>query len=394
MGWETHSVNEVQLPGVAIKVLESNGVGVGVEGQGTLNRNIHDHETLGAQLVGQNLDGVADEQTRPGEGVEEREDPDEGDHGVVGAGRALLVVQARGEGPEDESAEHAGGGGQEGGAAAEAVDVQGHGNGNDERHAGLAGREAELLGGVGDAGAVVEQAGVVGDDGIARPLREDTEGEQDDEAVAVALGPEEVEVAAGLLVLKLEADRLLDLAELELDGGIVDVAVGVVLGKHVEGLLVPVLGHQVAGGLRDPVDEGQLDDGGKSLEQGRHAPRPVALGVVGAEGNPGDDYTQSLANLCRWEILSMEKPTQGTDVPQAVVDGGETGTVLGMADLGEKHRGRDLSQAVAETKQSTATHEGYTNTISSNPITLERLVSGNTYCRGSGKRPGGRHQRP
>ena len=334
----THGVDEVQLPGVSLEGLEGHGVGISVEGQGGLDGQVHDHETLGTELVRQDLDRVADEQTGPGERVEDGENPNEEKHGVVGAGGALLFVEGGGERPEDEGAEHATGGGEEHGAAAELVDEHGHAERDDERHAGLAGRETELLGRVGDAGAVVELGGIVGNDGVTGPLGEDTERDEDHEAVTVALGLEEVGVAGGLGSLELEGERLLDLAVLELDGGVVGVAVGVVLGEHGKGLLVPVLGDQVTGRLGHPEDEGELDDGGDGLEQGGHTPRPVALDEVGAEGNPGDE--------------------QGTDVPQAVVDGGQASTVLGMGDLGEKHGGRDLGQGVAETEEGTAAHEG------------------------------------
>lgn len=44
-------------------------------------------------------------------------------------------------------------------------------------------------------------------------------------------------------------------------------------------------------------------------------------------------------------------PTQCTQVPQAVVDGSDLATVLGMADLGEKNRGGHLGQTVAEAEE-------------------------------------------
>jgi len=323
---------------VTLESLEGDGVGVDVEGEGGLDENVHDHETLGAEPVGENLNGVADEETGPGERVEDAKDPDEEDHGLVGAGGLLLVVQSRSEGPEDESAKHAGGGSQEHGAAADLVDKHGHGDRDDEGEDRLAGRETELGGGLGDTGRVVELGRVVGDDGVARPLREDTERDEDGEAVTVALGLEEVEVAAVFRSLHLEADRLLDLAVLELNCGVVLVAVGVVLGQHGEGLVVPVLGDEEAGRLGHPPDEGDLDNRGERLEEGRNTPRPLVLEEVGAEAQPADD--------------------QGADVPQAVVDGREAATMLGVADLGEKHGRGDLGQRVAESEHEAATHEG------------------------------------
>lgn len=334
---KTYGVDKVEPPGVTLESLEGDGVGVDVESEGGLDEDVHDHETLGAEAVGENLNGVADEETGPGERVEDAKDPDEEDHGLVGALGLLLVVESRSESPEDEGAEHAGGGSQEHGAAADLVDKHGHCDGNDEGEAGLAGRETELGGGLGDTGRVVKLARVVGDDGVTRPLREDTERDEDGEAVTVALGLEEVEVAAVDLGLHLEADGLLDLAELELNRGVVLVAVGVVRGQHGEGLVVPVLGDEVTGRLGHPPDEDDLDDRGEGLEESRDTPRPLVLHEVGAEAQPADD--------------------EGADVPQAVVDGREAGTMLRVADLGEKHGRGDLGERVAESKHEAAAHE-------------------------------------
>ena len=59
--------------------------------------------------------------------------------------------------------------------------------------------------------------------------------------------------------------------------------------------------------------------------------------VVGAKGQPGDN--------------------EGTDVPQAVVDGGETGAVLRMGELGEKHRRGNLGEGVAKAQHGATAHE-------------------------------------
>lgn len=158
---EAYSVDQVQLPGVAGKVVKRVGVGVVVEREGGLDGQVDNHETLGTQLVRQDLDGVADEETGPREGVEEAKQPDEEDHGVVGAGRAVLLVQAGRQGPEDEGHEHAARGGEEDGSATEAVDLHGERQGGDEGETGLAGGEAEAGGGALDAGVGVEDVCVV-----------------------------------------------------------------------------------------------------------------------------------------------------------------------------------------------------------------------------------------
>lgn len=172
----------------------------------------------------------------------------------------LLIVETGGKRPEDKHDEHATGGNQEHGATADLVDKHSHGDGYDERQACGATGETELLVGVGDASGVVEDRYVVGDDGISGPLREDTEGEKDSQPVSVALGLKEVGVAAGLLVLHLQSEGLLDFPVLELHSGVLVVAVAVVLGEDSESILVLVLGDKVTRRLRDPVNESKLDN--------------------------------------------------------------------------------------------------------------------------------------
>ena len=98
---DPNSVDQRQVP-VVREVLPRNGVGVTrmvslVQRVGTciedllsknqrcLHRQVHNHNTLGAQAVGQDLERVGDEQTRPGNGVEHREEPDEHDLRVAGS---------------------------------------------------------------------------------------------------------------------------------------------------------------------------------------------------------------------------------------------------------------------------------------------------------------------
>jgi hypothetical protein len=69
---------------------------------------------------------------------------------------------------------------------------------------------------------------------------------------------------------------------------VVDIAVGVVLGENLQGLVVLVLGHQETRRLRNKPDENDLDDRGESLNQSGDAPGPVVADVVGAKGEPGN----------------------------------------------------------------------------------------------------------
>lgn len=160
----------------------------------------------------------------------------------------------------------------------------------------------QLLVLVGDTGAVVDQVHVVGDDGVTGVLGDETNGHDNGKSPPVALGLHEVEVAGVLTGLLLELEGLANLAVLELNGGIVGVAVGVVLGQDLEGLLVAVLGNEPSGRLRDdceggsgtPIlffflffsileqltpDEAKLAHGGHNLDESDGAPRPVARDV-------------------------------------------------------------------------------------------------------------------
>ena len=46
------------------------------EGENGLNRNVHDHHTLGTQLERQDFEGIGDKKTRETNGVEDAKDPD------------------------------------------------------------------------------------------------------------------------------------------------------------------------------------------------------------------------------------------------------------------------------------------------------------------------------
>jgi hypothetical protein len=70
------------------------------------------------------------------------------------------------------------------------------------------------------------------------------------------------------------------------------------------------------------------------LDEGGDSPGPSAVNVLCAKSQPPTD--------------------QGTEIPQAVVDGGDPGTMLRMRDLGDKHRAGELSHGVAETHEETA----------------------------------------
>lgn len=140
-----------------------------------------------------------------------------------------------------------------------------------------------------------------------------------------------------LLGLELHGDGLLDLAVLELHGRVLQVTVGVVLAEDLQRLLVPVLCNQVTGRLGDEPDEGKLDDGREGLKKGGDSPGPVIEEIVRAEGEPGHE--------------------EGADIPKTVVDSGQAGSVLGVAELSEEHGRRQLRKGVAEAEQEAAAHK-------------------------------------
>jgi hypothetical protein len=87
--------------------------------------------------------------------------------------------------------------------------------------------------------------------------------------------------------------------------------------------------------LRDPPKEHELDDGEDALEESRDSPGPAVVDVLGAKSQP-------TAN-------------ERTEIPQAVVDGGDLGTMLRMRNLGDEHGAGELSQGVTETHKETGT---------------------------------------
>lgn len=84
---DPEGVNDVQSPRVVrAEGLEGDRVGVLVEQKCDLDRDVEDHQTLSTQLVREDLDCVADQETRPGDRVGDLEEPDEDDERLVGAG--------------------------------------------------------------------------------------------------------------------------------------------------------------------------------------------------------------------------------------------------------------------------------------------------------------------
>lgn len=125
------------------------------ESQDGLDGDVHDHHTLGTEMEGENLQGVADEKSRETNAVEDTEDPDEGKLGVSSTGVGVLntvciligdgdldlgvLVDGGGDCPADEGRNHTASRNQEKRAATELVNAEGGSNGRSEIENGFSG---------------------------------------------------------------------------------------------------------------------------------------------------------------------------------------------------------------------------------------------------------------
>ena len=154
--------------------------------------------------------------------------------------------------------------------------------------------------------------------------------------MAIALGLDKLGPTVALELL-LELDGVLDLLELEQNNLVIKVAVSVDVSKDAVGLLDAALGNHPSRRLRDEPDKAQLEDGGESLNEGRHTPCPVVVDVVRAEGQP--------------------RGNEGTDVPGCVVDGGESGAVLRVDELSDEQRRGTVGNGDTESEEETGCDE-------------------------------------
>lgn len=258
---DPNGVDEVQSPGVTAveRVLvrglpgaESQRVEVVVEKKRDLNRDVQEHKTLGTQRVRQDFNRITNQKTRPAGRIEDTVEPDEENHGIVSSRSLVLLEKAAGESPEDESKEHAPSGEEEGETTVETFDKQSATNGDNHIENGLSGGDDQALVLTRQASVDVETGRVVRDDTITRPLREEAEGEENNKAISVTLGLEEVGVFGAVVGKLLGLDSVTDLTVLKLDSGMVDIAVGVVLGKNVKSLILTVLSDKESRGLGNP----------------------------------------------------------------------------------------------------------------------------------------------
>lgn len=93
-----------------------------------------------------------------------------------------------------------------------------------------------------DTRAFVDQVDVVGEQSVSTVLRNNTERDQNSQPPSVAARLKEVEVAGVFGRVDFHPNRLFHLLVFELHSRVVAVATRVVVCKHVESLLVALLG--------------------------------------------------------------------------------------------------------------------------------------------------------
>jgi len=123
-----------------------------------------------------------------------------------------------------------------------------------------------------DTHAVIDKVDVVGEESVSGVLGNDTEGDEKGQSVSIALGSAEVQIAAGLLVFKLESQGFLDFAELEGNCCVLPVTIGVIMSQDSLGLLIALLGDEPTWRFWNPVDECELNQGGHALKKGESSP--------------------------------------------------------------------------------------------------------------------------
>ena len=260
---EEDAVDDVVAP---LDGLEGDGVDVLVEEERAGDAVVEPGEALGAEAEGQDLRGVVGHEAGL-DVVEGAVQEGQDDEGVAEGVVRRDLVPRRHDGPQVEHDGGADGRDEVQRPAAEDVDEEGEQDVEDEALALHPAVDAQLRLRVRDAHAVHDVLEVVRDEPIAAQLAEEAQRRYEADALAVAPGLEEVDVAR-LPRLLVELNGRLDLRVLELHEAVVPAALAVVLDQDLERLLVAVLVHQPAGAFGHPVHEREDEDGADGL-QGR-----------------------------------------------------------------------------------------------------------------------------
>jgi len=262
-------VDDVVLPA---DVRKGDGVDILVEDEGQGDGEVEDVEALGTDVVGQNLDGVGDDERREGNVVETVVQEDECNDGVTSRLGSVLGVESRADGLEGEHDDHTSGGHHEHAATSTAFNEEGGNDGDDKVVDLKTTVDTELSGGVGDTDGVEDLAQVVGDETVTGPLREEGNGDDNPHAASVTGGGEEAAVTNVGGDGAIELDGGLDFLVLVNDKRVLVVSASVVVTQDVESLLLTALGDQPTRGLGNEPDEEDLCDGREGLESGGDTP--------------------------------------------------------------------------------------------------------------------------
>lgn len=136
------------------------------------------------------------------------------------------------DGPGTKRDQHTTSGDEEERSAAEFVDHETHPESHSEVHNLENAVDLKLFLGFGNSNSFQDIANVVRDKTIARPLREEAEGDEDDESMAIALGLEKLKPSVAFKFF-LESDSLADLVVFDLDQFIMNIPVCVCCSQDV-----------------------------------------------------------------------------------------------------------------------------------------------------------------
>lgn len=240
-----HQPDTVHNEVLPANVLDGDRVDVLVEKETERHAEEHQRQAFGAEVVGEDLGGVAHEQPAESDVVADVVEEDEDDHcvsGIVVFAAGAFRVASESDGHGSEGQEHANTGGQEEAATSKLVDEEADTGGGDDVYSVEDGvdRQHRVAVCYSDEfeelflsaicycteGYITYLGQEVRDNAVPRPLREETDRDQDDGPVSVARSRPELRPPIALELL-LKRDRLLDLVELYINQLVILVALGV-----------------------------------------------------------------------------------------------------------------------------------------------------------------------
>ena len=126
--------------------------------------------------------------------------------------------------------------------------------------------DEQLDSGVGDTDGLEDIIEVVRDKTVSRPLREEGDGDDNPHTLPVSRSRDKSLPADGLLNFTVELNGSPNFLVLVLDQGIFGVTIGVIVGEGLQSLLMATLADEPTGRFRAEPEEGNLDNGGETLE--------------------------------------------------------------------------------------------------------------------------------